>query len=57
MIINLGVNRNSINEVGYNYSVLLNNVNDSRESIKDYIKMYSNDSNRWNYKSKGCPKI
>ena len=38
MIINLGVNRNSINEVGYNYSVLLNNVNDSRESIKDYIK-------------------
>lgn len=38
MIINLGVNRNSTNEVGYSYSVLLNNVNASRESIKDYMK-------------------
>lgn len=37
MIINLGVNDRCLKEAGYSYTSLLNNVNNVRETIKDYM--------------------
>lgn len=37
MIINLGVNDRGLKEAGYSYTSLLNNVNNVRETIKDYM--------------------